>query len=236
MTYKTLVANSASQQRWSFDSSAETLLDLKQEFRSRNIPFEGLSITEGLCTKAELTRDDAMIPVSERTVNYGGESYSRVFLITNTKKNIASGAISRKELYAKVKELGLEEDIKREFGTNYTRVGNMDLACMIERAEAVNNTAPTTSDDDLTQGADYDKEPSGKIASEKKLPEVKTAPHANTVNWFYDGAKSMVQDKLLFTEDIIVLAGLLHEYAVILEAERPTLTDKDLENMLNSIG
>ena len=223
MTYKTLVASSASQQRWSFDSSAENLLELKQEFRSHNIPFEGFTITEGLCTKAELTRDDAMIPVSDRTVNYGGESYNRVFLITNTKKNIASGAdYNRKELYAKVKEYGLEEECKRRFGTNFTRIGNEGLAALIASAETANATVATPAETP---------EPCtcGKTADKKELPE------ANTVNWFYDGVKSMVQDKLLFTEDVIVLADLIKEYAVILNAERPTMTDRDLENMLNSI-
>ena len=232
MTYKTLVASSASQQRWSFESSAENLLELKQEFRNHNIPFEGFTITEGLCTKAELTRDDAMIPVSDRTVNYGGESYSRVFLITNTKKNIASGAdYNRKELYAKVKELGLEEEIKDIYGTNYTRVSNAELAEVIEAH------AECTATESVAEAPEEALKPCtcGKTADKKELPEVKTAPHANTVNWFYDGMKSMVQDKLLFTEDVIVLADLIREYAVILDAERPTMTDKDLENMLLSM-
>lgn len=35
--------------------------------------------------------------------------------------------MSRKELYAKVKELGAADAIKTKFGDNYTRVSNADL-------------------------------------------------------------------------------------------------------------
>ena len=35
--------------------------------------------------------------------------------------------MSRKELYAKVKELGVADAIKTKFGDNYTRVSNADL-------------------------------------------------------------------------------------------------------------
>ena len=35
--------------------------------------------------------------------------------------------MSRKELYAKIKELGAADAIKTKFGDNYTRVSNADL-------------------------------------------------------------------------------------------------------------
>lgn len=39
--------------------------------------------------------------------------------------------MNRKELYAKVKELNLQEKIKEQFGENYTRVSNAALVCII---------------------------------------------------------------------------------------------------------
>lgn len=39
--------------------------------------------------------------------------------------------MSRKELYAKVKELNLQEEIKKKYGDNYTRVGNTELEAII---------------------------------------------------------------------------------------------------------
>lgn len=40
--------------------------------------------------------------------------------------------MSRKELYAKVKELNLQEEIKKKYGDNYTRVGNTELEAIIK--------------------------------------------------------------------------------------------------------
>ena len=39
--------------------------------------------------------------------------------------------MNRKELYAKVKELNLQEEIKKKYGENYTRVSNAELAFII---------------------------------------------------------------------------------------------------------
>lgn len=44
--------------------------------------------------------------------------------------------MNRKELYAKVKELNLQEEIKKWYGDNYTRVGNAELAKMIAKHTA----------------------------------------------------------------------------------------------------
>ena len=49
--------------------------------------------------------------------------------------------MSRKELYAKVKELNLQEEIKKKYGDNYTRVGNTELEAIITKYTA---EAPTT--------------------------------------------------------------------------------------------
>lgn len=53
--------------------------------------------------------------------------------------------MSRKELYAKVKELNLQEEIKKKYGDNYTRVGNTELEAIIAKHTAKTpTTAPTT--------------------------------------------------------------------------------------------
>ena len=45
--------------------------------------------------------------------------------------------MNRKELYAKVKELNLQEKIKEQFGENYTRVSNAELAFIIANYKKV---------------------------------------------------------------------------------------------------
>lgn len=49
--------------------------------------------------------------------------------------------MNRKELYAKVKELNLQEEIKNKYGDNYTRVGNTELEAFI----AKHTTKPSKS-------------------------------------------------------------------------------------------
>ena len=71
--------------------------------------------------------------------------------------------------------------------------------------------------------------------TEKKLPDVKEAPHANTVEWYYTGIKGMVKDNLLANKDIIVLADLLTELAYRLEEQKPKITVSDIDDMLASI-
>lgn len=44
--------------------------------------------------------------------------------------------MNRKELYAKVKELNLQEEIKKEYGDNYTRVRNIVLETIIAKHTA----------------------------------------------------------------------------------------------------
>jgi hypothetical protein len=238
MAYKTLVASSATQQRWTIDSNAHTLQELKEEFRQNNIPFEGLAITEGLCTKAELTRDDAEIPVSQRTVNYNGETYSRVFLITNARKQIASGSFptNRKDFGEYIKKNSLGDSIKAKFGDNWTRISTDKLlsffANTTEKNTASNKDAINEVREELK---DQEKVKEVVNTPEKKLPDVKDAPHAATVEWFYDGIKKMAADNLLYAEDVVVLAGLVSELAARLMESKPKITASDMDDMLRSI-
>ena len=48
--------------------------------------------------------------------------------------------MSRKELYAKVKELNLQEEIKKKYGDNYTRVDNTELEAIITKYTAKSST------------------------------------------------------------------------------------------------
>jgi hypothetical protein len=62
--------------------------------------------------------------------------------LTAPRKNIGSGAMSRKEAYAKIKELGLQQDCVDQFGDNYTRVSTENLIKMIEAVEGCKEQKP----------------------------------------------------------------------------------------------
>lgn len=125
-----------------FKSTANTVAELKADLRKNGISTENMAIQEGL-TKMKFNSDSDYLP---HDVPYKGTSTNNlVFRITQKEKHISSGAgTPRAELYAKVKELGLQDKIKAKFGKNFTQCKGSDLEAMI--AEASGNTvAPKNS-------------------------------------------------------------------------------------------
>ena len=120
-----------------FKSTANTVAELKADLRKNGISTENMAIQEGL-TKMKFNSDSDYLP---HDVPYKGTSTNNlVFRITQKEKHINSGAgTPRAELYAKVKELGLQDRIKAKFGKNFTQCKGTDLEAMI--AEASGNAA-----------------------------------------------------------------------------------------------
>lgn len=215
-----IIANNKTQRRYSIETSATTLGELQDQMTAQGIDFSGMTFTEGI-SKTQLLTRESLLPTN---VMYKGQPTNNlVMLLTNPNKQIASGAMSRKELYAKIKELGIQDDIKKEFGKNYTMVGNADLACMIERAEGL---------------AGLDEKEKTEENEEKckcGVPQVKTAPHCYTVNWIYDGIKALLADGSFYTEDIYVLNELITELANRLHEATPTISDADIDDMIANL-
>ena len=115
-----------------FKSTANTVAELKADLRKNGISTENMAIQEGL-TKMKFTSDSDYLP---HDVPYKGTSTNNlVFRITQKEKHISSGAgTPRAELYAKVKELGLQDKIKAKFGKNFTQCKGTDLEAMIAEA------------------------------------------------------------------------------------------------------
>lgn len=121
---KILVANTKTQKRYEVFTDATTLGELKSALDMNNIDYSGMTFTEGI-SKTQLVDDASQLP---KDVMYKGQPTNElVILLTNTKKNIASGAMSRKEVYDLIKDNELGADIKEYFGKNYTVVPTADL-------------------------------------------------------------------------------------------------------------
>jgi hypothetical protein len=146
-------------------------------------------------------------------------------LLTNTTKNIALGAISRKEAYQMIKQYNLQDAIADGEGQNYTRCKTDVLENYINDYE--NAVDPTATDEE--EGA------KAEVPSASPEGNVKAAPHPNTVNWLYDGIKAMVNDSSLYTDDIVILADLVNELAKRLKESELVLTDDDVDDVLASI-
>lgn len=50
--------------------------------------------------------------------------------------------MTRKEIYAKIKELNLFEEVKKQFGDNYTRVSSNKLEALINSKTSKKKTLP----------------------------------------------------------------------------------------------
>ena len=117
-----LIANTKTQKRYKVNTDATTLGELKAALDAENIDDEGMTFTEGI-SKTQLTSNDSQLPTN---VMYKGQPTNNlVMLLTNTTKNISSGALSRKEIYSIIREHNLSNDLKDNFG-NWTIITTLN--------------------------------------------------------------------------------------------------------------
>ena len=247
-----LIANNRDQSKYRVVTGAETLGEL-QDAIARNegvykmvgnawvkasspINISGLTFTEGM-TKTQLLQRDSALPTN---VQFKGQTTNNlVMLLTNTTKQIRSGAsypTNRKDFGAYIKWNNLGEAIKQEFGDNWTRISTDKLLNFFANT-AEKNTASSKDAINEVREELKDREKVKEVVNtpKKKLPDVKDAPHAATVEWFYDGIKRMTADNLLYAEDVVVLADLVTELAAGLLESKPKITASDMDDMLDSI-
>lgn len=247
-----LIANNRDQSKYRIVTDATTLGELQDAIaRNENvykmvgqswvnnpspINISGLTFTEGI-TKTQLLARDSALPTN---VQFKGQTTNNlVMLLTNTTKQIRSGAYptNRKDFGAYIKQNNLGEAIKQEFGDNWTRISTDKLLNFFANT-AEKNTAPNKDaiNDVREELKDQEKVKEAVNTPEKKLPDVKEAPHAATVEWFYDGIKKMAADNLLYAEDVVVLADLTTDLAARLMESKPEITASDMDDILNSIA
>ena len=253
-----LIANNRDQSKYRIVTGAETLGEL-QDAIARNegvykmvgnawvsnptpINISGLTFTEGI-TKTQLLQRDSALPTN---VQFKGQTTNNlVMLLTNTTKQIRSGAYptNRKDFGAYIKQNNLGEAIKQKFGDNWTRISTDKLLGFFISLESSGTSASKNAINEVREEL-KDREKIKEVVNtpvqeeakpEKKLPDVKEAPHAATVEWFYDGIKKMAVDNLLYTEDVVVLAALTAELAERLIESKPKITASDMDDMLHSI-
>lgn len=140
-----LIANTKTQKRSKITTDATTLGELKAALDNAGVDYSGMTFTEGI-SKTQLLDDATQLP--QNVMYKGNPTNNLVILLTNTKKNIASGiyAGDRKACYSIVKDYGLQDAIKEVFGKNFTQVTTVDLQDFI---------AKHTEDDDSCDDDSY---------------------------------------------------------------------------------
>lgn len=133
MEREILVANTRTQKKYKLTADVTTLAELKAVLDTKNIDYTGMSFTEGI-SNVQLNDDSSQLP---HDVNYKGQTTNNlVIILTNTTKNIASGApATRPEAVAYIKANNLGEAIKKHFSRNWTQVSTSDLLAFVNKVE-----------------------------------------------------------------------------------------------------
>lgn len=261
MEREILIANTKTQKRSKVTTSATTLGELKADLRAAGIDYNGMTFTEGI-SKTQLLDDATQLP---QNVMYKGQPTNNlVILLTNTKKNIASGTMSRKEVYQAIKDNNLQDAVKEEFGRNFTQVPTSDLSVFI--AQDGNAEVTETLDDkpaDTENNAIIDPEFEEKETTDtedKELPmyvsDIVTDTRIDsTVDSLFIHIAMLVDNEVLSVADLEELSGDIEYLTKVAKKEQDTveklpfeetpkkavstsdgsITDDDIDNMLDEL-
>lgn len=217
------IANTKTQRRYTLNTAATTLGELQDEMSAQGIDFTGMTFTEGI-SKTQLLNRESLLPTN---VMYKGQPTNNlVMLLTNTTKQISSGAMDRKEAYRLVKEKGLQKAIEEGEGTNYTRV-KTDI---LEQYINYSNVAAVEE----TYETETPEEP-----EEEKEEEVVDTPtsvsHPDLVNMIELAAKYWSDHNALFADDLVAIGQYLMWLADVKKKKAPTISNDDIDDMIANI-
>lgn len=259
MEREILIANTKTQKRSKVTTSATTLGELKADLRAAGIDYNGMTFTEGI-SKTQLLDDATQLP---QNVMYKGQPTNNlVILLTNTKKNIASGAMSRKEVYQAIKDNNLQEAVKEEFGRNFTQVPTSDLLVFLaqdgnaEVTETLDDKPTDTEDKGIMDPEFEEEEPTS--TNDEFLPDhigdvITDTDMDSIVDSLYIHIAMLADNDTLSIADLEELSGNIDYLIKVAKKEKETskvetapkktvstfdgsITDSDIDDMLNELG
>lgn len=125
------------------ESTAGTLGELKRELDNAGINYSGKEFHEGR-SRTMLTDDQSLLP---DTVMFRGNPTRELSVILMTPdKKVSSGTLSRKEINQMIVSGGLQENVKKEFGRNYTQVSSDNLTAFITKMERASGNKKKAQD------------------------------------------------------------------------------------------
>lgn len=183
---KITIVSTKTQKKSVIMSEAETLAELKSDLRNAHIDYSDMTFYEGL-TKTEITTDESLLP---RDVHYKDVVTNElVFMLTNTNKKIKSG-MDRKELYSKIKELGLADKCKSRYGKNFTQCSTKDLELLVIEEEIKLKSTEESVDSVAT-----------KEKSDKECPSCKSKVTPTSLEKRFESLIKLLIDKGVIDED-----------------------------------
>ena len=221
------IANTKTQRRYTINTAATTLGELQDEMTAQGIDFTGMTFTEGI-SKTQLLNRESLLPAN---VMYKGQPTNNlVMLLTNTTKQISSGAMDRKEAYRLVKEMGLQKAIEEGEGTNYTRVKTDILE------EYINiNTNGIPEEDPEIDDVNFEEETSEEEKEEEVVNTPTSVSHPDLVNMIELAAKYWSDHNALFADDLVAIGQYLMWLADVKKKKTPTISNDDIDDMIANI-
>lgn len=226
MEREILIANTKTQKRSKITTSATTLGELKTDLRAAGIDFQNMTFTEGI-SKTQLLSDDTQLP--QNVIYKGQPTNNLVILLTNTKKNIASGVLSRKEACNLIKQNSLENAVKTKFGRNFTQVPTLDLIKFIgtnaKKSEAT-KTEPTEqpkNEPKVSEQSEQSEQPSQSKESETFLTPKATILSVDSTLFMH--ISLLVNEGMLSVSDLQKLERNIHKLVITASGESEN-TDK----------
>lgn len=223
MEREILIANTKTQKRSKITTSATTLGELKADLRAAGIDFQNMTFTEGI-SKTQLLSDDTQLP--QNVIYKGQPTNNLVILLTNTKKNIASGVLSRKEAYNLIKQNSLENAVKTKFGRNFTQVPTLDLIKFIgtnAKKSETPKTEPTEQPKNEPKVSEQSEQPSQSKESETFLTPKATILSVDSTLFMH--ISLLVNEGILSISDLQKLERNIHKLVITASGESEN-TDK----------
>lgn len=126
---KIIIVDSAANRKIEIETAATTFGELKAAAVAAGVNVANKDWLEGI-TKTSPRSDDSLLPTN---VNYHGTiTNNLVYMLTNTNKQIRSGAMNRAEIIKFIKVHHLENDVKSKYGKNYTNCSTVDLQKVVD--------------------------------------------------------------------------------------------------------
>lgn len=260
MEREILIANTKTQKRSKITTSATTLGELKADLRAAGIDYSNMTFTEGI-SKTQLLNDDTQLP---QNIMYKGQPTNNlVILLTNTKKNISSGAMTRKEAYQAIKDNNLQDAVKKKFGRNFTQVLTSDLLVFLAqegnaKATETLDDKPVNTEDKGIMDPEFEEEKETTDTDDENLPDyiedIITDLDINTPkDSLYAHIAMLVNNDVLSVEDLEDLKDDIDYLIKVAKKEKGTskvktatkpsvstsdgsITDNDIDDMLDELG
>lgn len=222
------IANQKTQQRYSLKSNATTLGELQDEMTRAGIDFTGMQFTEGI-SKTTLYDRNSQLP--SNVMFKGQPTNDLVMLLTNTTKNIASGACerSRKDAYTAINAIGdtIKNFFKENYGRNYTQIPTESLWEVIDEfsttpvlndngEEKKEEEKVPTNDDTTSQSSDYKYKVEGGAL-------------------IFDVIQFAHQKGLIDRFDLGDILAFLTGYIKRVDTVHPTFSDEDIDEMMRTL-